>query len=78
LKREGFGPKQADGFTTPLPTVLTAVSMIGCAVLAGPALKHIPVATGYAGQRSAPWAPRWATSGFPSSQQQQADQHASA
>ncbi|MET3792033.1 quaternary ammonium compound efflux SMR transporter SugE [Aquamicrobium terrae] len=43
-----IGLKYTDGFTKPLPTVLTALSMIISVVLLGLALKHLPVGTGYA------------------------------
>lgn len=43
-----IGLKYTDGFTRPLPTLLTVVSMVISMVLLGLALKHLPVGTGYA------------------------------
>ena len=43
-----IGLKYTDGFTRPVPSVLTAVSMIISVVLLGIALKTLPVGTGYA------------------------------
>jgi quaternary ammonium compound-resistance protein SugE len=43
-----IGLKYTDGFTRPLPTVATAVSMIISVVLLGLALKTLPVGTAYA------------------------------
>lgn len=43
-----IGLKYTDGFTRPLPTALTALSMVVSVVLLGLALKHLPVGTGYA------------------------------
>ncbi|QPC86580.1 quaternary ammonium compound efflux SMR transporter SugE [Mesorhizobium sp. NBSH29] len=43
-----IGLKYTDGFTRPLPTILTAASMIVSVVLLGLALKTLPVGTGYA------------------------------
>ena len=43
-----IGLKFTDGFTRPLPSVLTAVSMVVSVVLLGLALKTLPVGTGYA------------------------------
>ena len=43
-----IGLKVADGFTKPLPTVLTIVSMVASIVLLGLALKDLPVGTAYA------------------------------
>lgn len=43
-----IGLKYTDGFSKPLPTVLTVLSMIISMVLLGFALKHLPVGTGYA------------------------------
>ncbi len=43
-----IGLKYTDGFTKPLPTVLTALSMLVSVILLGLALKHLPVGTGYA------------------------------
>lgn len=42
------GLKYTDGFTRPLPTVLTVLSMIVSLGLLGLALKHLPVGTAYA------------------------------
>lgn len=42
------GLKYTDGFSRPLPTVLTAASMIISLVLLGLALRSIPLGTGYA------------------------------
>lgn len=42
------GLKYTDGFSKPLPTVLTVLSMVISMVLLGFALKHLPVGTGYA------------------------------
>ncbi len=43
-----IGLKYTDGFTRLVPSVLTALSMIGSVVLLGLALKTLPVGTGYA------------------------------
>ncbi len=43
-----IGLKYTDGFSRPVPTVLTALSMIVSVVLLGMALKVLPVGTGYA------------------------------
>ena len=43
-----IGLKFTDGFTRPLPSALTAVSMVVSVVLLGLALKTLPVGTGYA------------------------------
>ncbi len=43
-----IGLKYTDGFTKPLPTALTAGSMLISVVLLGLALKTLPVGTGYA------------------------------
>lgn len=43
-----IGLKYTDGFTRPLPTILTLVSMVISVVLLGIALKDLPVGTGYA------------------------------
>ncbi|MFC3751108.1 quaternary ammonium compound efflux SMR transporter SugE [Aquamicrobium ahrensii] len=43
-----IGLKYTDGFSKPLPTVLTVLSMVISMVLLGFALKHLPVGTGYA------------------------------
>lgn len=42
------GLKYTEGFTRPLPTILTAGSMIVSIVLLGLALRSIPLGTGYA------------------------------
>jgi quaternary ammonium compound-resistance protein SugE len=43
-----IGLKYTDGFTRPIPTVLTAASMVISVLLLGLALKTLPVGTGYA------------------------------
>jgi quaternary ammonium compound-resistance protein SugE len=43
-----IGLKYTDGFSRPVPTLLTAISMIVSVVLLGLALKTLPVGTGYA------------------------------
>ena len=43
-----IGLKYTEGFSRPLPTVLTVGCMIASVVLLGHALRHIPVGTGYA------------------------------
>ncbi|MHA6687426.1 quaternary ammonium compound efflux SMR transporter SugE [Mesorhizobium sp. A556] len=43
-----IGLKYTDGFTRPLPTFLTVVSMIISMAMLGLALKTLPVGTGYA------------------------------
>ncbi len=43
-----IGLKYTDGLTRPLPTVLTAASMIVSLVLLGLALRDLPVGTAYA------------------------------
>jgi quaternary ammonium compound-resistance protein SugE len=43
-----IGLKYTEGFTKPVPSVLTLVSMAASVVLLGIALKTIPVGTGYA------------------------------
>jgi quaternary ammonium compound-resistance protein SugE len=43
-----IGLKYTDGFTRPLPTVLTAGSMIISVVLLGLAVKTLPIGTAYA------------------------------
>ena len=42
------GLKHTDGFTRPLPTVLTVGAMIVSIALLGIALRDLPLATGYA------------------------------
>lgn len=43
-----IGLKYTDGLTRPLPTALTAASMIGSVVLLGLAVKTLPLGTAYA------------------------------
>jgi quaternary ammonium compound-resistance protein SugE len=43
-----IGLKYTDGFTRPVPTVLTVLSMIASMILLGIALKGLPVGTAYA------------------------------
>jgi quaternary ammonium compound-resistance protein SugE len=43
-----IGLKYTEGFTRPVPSVLTLASMIASVVLLGIALKTLPVGTGYA------------------------------
>ena len=43
-----IGLKYTEGFTRPLPTVLTVASMIASVALLGLALKSLPVGTAYA------------------------------
>lgn len=43
-----IGLKYTDGFTRPLPSVLTAAAMVGSIVLLGLAMKSLPVGTSYA------------------------------
>jgi quaternary ammonium compound-resistance protein SugE len=43
-----IGLKYTDGFTRPIPTVLTVASMVISILLLGLALKTLPVGTGYA------------------------------
>ncbi|OQM73931.1 quaternary ammonium compound efflux SMR transporter SugE [Manganibacter manganicus] len=43
-----IGLKYTDGFTRPVPTVLTVFSMIASMILLGIALKGLPVGTAYA------------------------------
>jgi quaternary ammonium compound-resistance protein SugE len=43
-----IGLKYTDGFTRPLPTVLTIVAMIGSVALLGWSLKTLPIGTAYA------------------------------
>ena len=42
------GLKYANGFTRPLPTILTVASMVGSLVLLGISLKALPLGTAYA------------------------------
>ncbi|TLX09254.1 quaternary ammonium compound efflux SMR transporter SugE [Rhizobium sp. MHM7A] len=43
-----IGLKFTDGFTRPLPTALTVISMVVSIVLLGLAVKHLPIGTAYA------------------------------
>lgn len=43
-----IGLKYTEGFTRPVPTVLTAAAMIVSMVLLGIALRDLPIGTGYA------------------------------
>ena len=43
-----IGLKYTEGFTRPLPTVLTIVCMVASVALLGIALRELPVGTGYA------------------------------
>jgi quaternary ammonium compound-resistance protein SugE len=43
-----IGLKYTDGFTRPLPTILTVVSMVISMAMLGLALKTLPVGTAYA------------------------------
>ncbi|NEJ25480.1 quaternary ammonium compound efflux SMR transporter SugE [Rhizobium leguminosarum] len=43
-----IGLKYTDGFTRPLPTALTVISMVISIVLLGLAVKHLPIGTAYA------------------------------
>lgn len=43
-----IGLKYTEGFTRPVPTILTLVSMVASVLLLGVALKTLPVGTGYA------------------------------
>jgi quaternary ammonium compound-resistance protein SugE len=43
-----IGLKYTDGFTRPIPTMLTVASMVVSVLLLGLALKTLPVGTGYA------------------------------
>lgn len=43
-----IGLKYTDGFTRPLPTALTAVSLVVSMVLLGLAVKTLPIGTAYA------------------------------
>ncbi|KQV42564.1 MULTISPECIES: quaternary ammonium compound efflux SMR transporter SugE [unclassified Rhizobium] len=43
-----IGLKYTDGFTKPLPTVLTAASMVASVVLLGIAMRTLPLGTAYA------------------------------
>jgi quaternary ammonium compound-resistance protein SugE len=43
-----LGLKYSEGFTRPLPSILTVASMVVSVVLLGLALRTLPVGTGYA------------------------------
>ncbi|MBY4630814.1 quaternary ammonium compound efflux SMR transporter SugE [Rhizobium croatiense] len=43
-----IGLKYTDGFTRPLPTALTVISMVVSVVLLGLAVKQLPIGTAYA------------------------------
>ena len=43
-----IGLKYTEGFTRPIPTLITVVAMVASVALLGLALRHIPVGTGYA------------------------------
>lgn len=43
-----IGLKYTDGFSKPVPTVLTVVAMVASVVLLGLAMKQLPVGTAYA------------------------------
>ena len=43
-----IGLKYTDGFTRPLPTALTVISMVISIVLLGLAVKNLPIGTAYA------------------------------
>ncbi|AWN51517.1 quaternary ammonium compound efflux SMR transporter SugE [Methylobacterium sp. 17Sr1-1] len=43
-----IGLKYTDGFTRPLPSLLTGLSMVASVVLLGTALRTLPVGTAYA------------------------------
>ncbi|HEX5934772.1 MAG TPA: quaternary ammonium compound efflux SMR transporter SugE [Pseudorhizobium sp.] len=43
-----IGLKYTDGFTRPLPTILTALAMVISVVLLGLAIRSLPVGTAYA------------------------------
>lgn len=43
-----IGLKYTDGFTRPMPSVLTAISMIISVILLGAAVKTLPIGTAYA------------------------------
>jgi quaternary ammonium compound-resistance protein SugE len=42
------GLKYSAGFTRPIPSVLTAIAMLGSVVLLGMALRNLPLGTAYA------------------------------
>ena len=43
-----IGLKYAEGFTRPVPSILTAISMVASVVLLGIAIRDLPVGTAYA------------------------------
>jgi quaternary ammonium compound-resistance protein SugE len=43
-----LGLKTTEGFTRPLPTVLTVAAMVASVGLLGLAVKHLPISTAYA------------------------------
>ena len=43
-----IGLKYTEGFTRPLPTALTVISMVVSVVLLGLAVKYLPIGTAYA------------------------------
>jgi len=43
-----IGLKYTDGFSRPLPSILTAAAMVASVVLLGLAMKQLPVGTAYA------------------------------
>ena len=43
-----IGLKYTDGFSRPLPSVLTAISMVISLILLGAAVKSLPIGTAYA------------------------------
>jgi quaternary ammonium compound-resistance protein SugE len=43
-----IGLKYSDGFTRPLPTVLTALALVASMVLLGVAVRDLPIGTAYA------------------------------
>jgi len=43
-----IGLKYTDGFTRPMPTILTVISMVVSVILLGLAVKTLPVGTAYA------------------------------
>ncbi|MBE1509606.1 quaternary ammonium compound-resistance protein SugE [Rhizobium viscosum] len=43
-----IGLKYTDGFTRPMPTILTVISMVVSIILLGLAVKSLPIGTAYA------------------------------
>ena len=43
-----IGLKYTDGFTRPMPTILTVISMVVSVILLGLAVKTLPIGTAYA------------------------------